>query len=82
MNRKERAMRKPQYAYFVTLADGSQHLVVTHSCSDNHTGVYFRQHLQDVMNHDARIEPSRISIRNFWFHGEVDPNERDFSQAA
>jgi hypothetical protein len=75
-------MRKPQYAYFVTLADGSRHLVITHSYSDNHTGVYFRRHLQDVMRREARIEESRISIQNFWFHGEMDPDEGNTSRAA
>jgi hypothetical protein len=75
-------MRKLRYGYFVTLADGSQHFVVTDRCSDYYARESFRQQLEDAMREDGEIDASRISIRNFWYHGEMEPEDLMFSRAG
>jgi hypothetical protein len=82
MKRKERAMRNLRYAYFVTLADGSRHFVVTDRCSDYYTRESFRQQLEDTMREDGEIDAGRISIRNFWYHGEMEPEDLMFSRSG
>jgi hypothetical protein len=32
------------------------------------------------MRDEGAVEENRISIRNFWYHGEVDPEDLIFSQ--
>jgi hypothetical protein len=76
-------MRRSQFAYVVTLADNSQHLVRTDRDHDCYTGAYFRQFLEDTMRRQGKVDESRISIRNFWYHhAEMNPEAPIVSRAG
>lgn len=57
------------YPYIVTLTDGSEHLVFTSSFHENHTGVYFGQHLAETLRNTRTYIGPMPAIRQFRLEG-------------